>query len=159
EKAARPAGESDADRPPFTPYPLDVPYDVPVMVTHDPKTCTACNQTITLASPEAAAKAGIKTVRVEYDWITVTIEAHGEVVQDPAAVGRVAPRVAGTLVALDKRPGDPVRRGELVALVSAPEVGRVKAAYLTAKVHRENKQQILRTLEEGGAPQASVVPA
>ena len=44
EKAARSGGESDADGPPFTPYPLDVPYDVPIMVTHDPKTCTACDR-------------------------------------------------------------------------------------------------------------------
>ncbi|HJZ55837.1 MAG TPA: efflux RND transporter periplasmic adaptor subunit [Gemmataceae bacterium] len=161
EKAAdKPAAEpDDADRPPFTPYFEPQPYDVPVLVTHDPARCTACTKTVRFASPEVAAKAGIKTTRASHDWVRVTLEAHGEVVQDPTAVGKASPRLGGTLVLMEKQLGQPVRKGELLALVEAAEVGRAKVAYLSAKVQLETREQVLQVLESGSSPARSIVEA
>jgi cobalt-zinc-cadmium efflux system membrane fusion protein len=148
------------DDEPFTPYYRPQPFDVPVQVTHDPRRCPYEKKTVTLRSPEAVARAGIRTAPVVYDWVTVTVEAHGEVVQDPTAMARASPRVGGVLFALEKQLGDPVRRGELLALVDSADVGRAKAAYLTARAVLESKETILEALKRStNVPPRSVVEA
>lgn len=156
EPPAPDAGEPGKE---FKPYYQPQPHDVPVLVAHDPATCKACAKPITFKTPASAAKAGIKTAPVGAEPITVTITAHGEVVADPTATARVSPRLGGTLFALEKQLGDPVRRGDLLALVDSAEVGKAKAAYLTAKAHLESREQILGSLQTGAAAARSVVEA
>jgi cobalt-zinc-cadmium efflux system membrane fusion protein len=180
EKKAKP----DDDRESFTPYFAPQPGDVPVWVSHNPLRCPVQAagvarlippaaaaavagtvgwfppaRVVKFKSPEAAERAGIKTAAAELDWVAVTVEAHGEVRQDPTVVAQVSPRAGGALYALEKQLGDRVKRGELLALVDSAEVGRAKAAYLTARATTEAKAQIRQSLEGGAVPPRSVVEA
>jgi len=156
KEKAKPKDE-DHDDEPFTPFYQPQPFDVPILVTHDPRHCPYETKTVSLKSPDAVAKAGIKTAAVGYDWVTVTVEAHGEVAQDPTAMAKVSPRVGGALFALEKKLGDPVRKGELLALVDSAEVGKAKAAYLTAKVHLETRERRLAALRGTSDPNPAMV--
>src|SRR5262249_12521617 len=114
EKAKEPPKKdehSHGDDEPFTPSYQPQPFDVPAPVTHDPKRCPNDKKTVTLKSAEAVARAGIRTAPVGFDWVSVTVEAHGEVVQDPTAMAKASPRVGGVLFALEKQLGDPVKKG------------------------------------------------
>jgi cobalt-zinc-cadmium efflux system membrane fusion protein len=149
----------DDDRDGFTPYFAPQPGGVPVWVGHDPKKCPSAGKTVKFRSAEAAERAGVKTAPPALDWVAVTVEAHGEVRQDPTAAAQVSPRVGGALFALEKQLGDRVHKGELVALVDSAEVGRAKAAYLTARATAEAKATIRQALEGGVVPPRSVVEA
>ena len=149
----------DDDHGAFTPYYLTRPGDVPVLVAHDPKGCAVGKEPIRFKSPEAAARAGVTTVKVEPGEVTATVTAHGEVQQDPTATARVSPRAGGVLFALEKDVGDPVRAGELVALVESAEVGRAKAAYLTARAQWESREQVRASLSPSVNPPRSIVEA
>jgi cobalt-zinc-cadmium efflux system membrane fusion protein len=160
EKAKKDEHRHGDDDEPFTPYYQPQPFDVPVQVTHDPKHCPNEKKTVTLKSPEAVARAGIRTAPVGYDWVTVTLEAHGEVAQDPTAMAKASPRVGGVLFALEKQLGDPVKKGELLALVDSADVGKAKAAYLTARAMVESRETILDSLRRStNVPQRTVVEA
>lgn len=147
------------DQEPFTPYYQERPFDVPIQVTHDPKACEIGQKPIPLKSIDAVIQAGIKTAPVRHDWISVTIAAHGDVQPDPTATARVSPRVGGALVALQKELGDPVHKGELLALVESADVGRVKAAYLTARAVLQSRQLVRASLSPGVSPTRSIVDA
>ena len=160
DKPKEKAKAEEHDEEPFTPYYQPQEYDVPVLVTHDPKHCPNETKTVSLKSPDAVAKAGIKTARVGYDWVTVTVEAHGEIAQDPTALAKVSPRVGGVLFALEKNLGDPVKKGELLALVDSADVGKAKAAYLTARAAAQARESVLASLKGSSVtPPRSIVEA
>lgn len=143
----------------FTPYYQERAFDVPVQVTHDPKTCRVGEKPIKFGSAGAAELAGIRTTGAERRPVTITVTAHGEVQQDPFTTAKVSPRVGGVLAALEKQIGDPVRAGELLALVESVDVGKAKAAYLTAKALLESREQERSLLSPEVSPPASIVKA
>jgi membrane fusion protein, heavy metal efflux system len=57
---------------------------------------------------------------------------NGEVTYDPTLVARLSSRAAGTVWRVDKKVGDKVREGEVLALVDAAQVGQAKAELLQA---------------------------
>jgi len=148
-----------AKEEPFSSYIQDRPFDVPVRVTHDPKTCPVGKKPVEFKSPESAALAGIATMKLEPRSVALTIEAHGEVMQDPYATAKVSPRVGGVFVSIEKQLGDPVRTGELLALIESADVGKAKAAYVTAKAALESREAERALLEAGKSPPGSVVKA
>jgi cobalt-zinc-cadmium efflux system membrane fusion protein len=93
-----------------------------------------------------------RNVRVEFDsaaeveqlgigitpvWtagLTEQVTAAGEVQFDPARVARLPARVGGVTRRVFKTIGDPVRAGEVIALVESPEVGKAKAEFQQALV-------------------------
>lgn len=91
-------------------------------------------------SAEQRANAGIA-------WDTViarsggpTIEATAEIGPAPDRVAHVGTRVSGKVTAVSANQGDRVGRGQVLAIVDSPELGRAKADYLgalaTARVAR-----------------------
>lgn len=72
---------------------------------------------------------------------TSAIRATGEIEPPGDAVARIGPKVAGRVARLLKGVGDPVKKGELLATIDSPDLGRAKADYIaaaaTAKVTRE----------------------
>jgi cobalt-zinc-cadmium efflux system membrane fusion protein len=79
------------------------------------------------------------------------IDAAGEVGFDPARVARVSARSAGVVWRAFKAAGDPVRAGELLALVDAAEVGRLKADLLHAASQTRVRRQARDDLRAAGA--------
>lgn len=63
---------------------------------------------------------------------TAAIGATGEIEPPDDGVARVGPKVAGRVARLLKGVGDPVKRGELLAMIDSPDLGRAKADYIAA---------------------------
>jgi cobalt-zinc-cadmium efflux system membrane fusion protein len=70
---------------------------------------------------EAAKAAGIETEAAGPATIRQALSLHGTVVPDPQRVYRLRPRFAGVVKEVRKRVGEPVRKGEVLAVVEANE--------------------------------------
>jgi cobalt-zinc-cadmium efflux system membrane fusion protein len=94
--------------------------------------CKLHDRRIQFASAAAVEKAGVE---VEPVWTAPMAEAvggSGEITYDPTRTARLSARVPGTVVRAYRQVGDRVRRGEVVALVDAADVGRAKSEFLQA---------------------------
>ena len=84
---------------------------------------------IQFVSQEAVEKAGIE---VETVGTAPVVNRHRqrEVTYDLTRMARLSARVPGSIFRVFKQVGDPVKAGEVIALVDAAEVGRAKAESL-----------------------------
>lgn len=78
------------------------------------------------------ATARISTAPVARRTESTAIRATGEIEPPDDGVARVGPKVAGRVARLLKGLGDPVKRGELIATIDSPDLGRAKADYIAA---------------------------
>jgi cobalt-zinc-cadmium efflux system membrane fusion protein len=92
--------------------------------------CKKYQKRIQFASQEAVDKAGIDIAVVDQAPMVEAIAANGEIVYDETHTARMASRVAGTVWRVEKHPGDPVRKGDVLALVDSADVGRAKEELL-----------------------------
>lgn len=104
--------------------------------------CTNPGRRIQFASREAVAKAGVDVELVERAPITESIAATGEIRYDETRVARLSSKSAGTLWRVDKQIGERTRRGDVLALIDATEVGRLKSQLLAALAQEKLQQQL-----------------
>ena len=102
-----------------------------VRPANSPK-CKLHQRRIQFASDQAVARAGVEVAAAWEAPVTESVPANGEITYDPTRVARLSSRVPGTVWRVLKEVGQPVREGEVLALVDAAEVGRAKAEYLQA---------------------------
>jgi cobalt-zinc-cadmium efflux system membrane fusion protein len=110
--------------------------------------CKLHERRIQFVSQEAVQKAGIE---VEPVWTATVVEAvtgNGEITYDQTQMARLSARVPGTVFQVYKKTGDPVKKGEVLALVDAAEVGKAKSEFLTALVQVRLRTQTLERMEE-----------
>lgn len=94
--------------------------------------CLTQKKVIQFASIGAAEKAGVD-IDIAYERpIKETVSAAGELVYDPTRVANLASRAGGAVWRAEKQVGDRVRKGDLLALVDAAEVGQAKTNLLQA---------------------------
>ena len=93
-------------------------------------------------SPETAKHIGLKTAEIGTQPIEEVLEINGIVKALPGRRRIVAPRVAGKVVAVHKRVGDPVKRGELLAEIDSPEFAR--NLYEVRKLEVEYRRLLLQ---------------
>ncbi len=86
---------------------------------------------------------------------TETIAANGEVNYDQTRLAPLSARVAGRVWKVFKKVGDKVRRGEVLAIVDSPEVGKAKSEFLQALVRSRQRSRSLADLKSA----ARIVPA
>ncbi|MFN4259495.1 MAG: efflux RND transporter periplasmic adaptor subunit [Gemmataceae bacterium] len=110
--------------------------------------CQLHQRRLQLASEEAAAKAGIAVDLAWREPVRETITANGEVRYDPTRLAQLSARVPGIVWRVEKQVGDPVRRGELLALIDAADVGRAKAEFLQAGVQVELQETVVANLRQ-----------
>ena len=101
-------------------------------------------------SAEAVSAAGIDITPVWRGPLTEAVAANGELGFDPARVARVSARVPGLAWRVLKAMGDPVRAGEVMALVDAAEVGKAKAEFQQALVQVRLKRQLFANIKAAG---------
>jgi cobalt-zinc-cadmium efflux system membrane fusion protein len=82
--------------------------------------------------PERIEAAEINVAPVGPGELTRKLTVPGTVAPNADRVARVPAKVVGTVTELRKRLGDPVKQGEVVAVVSSREVADAKSEYLTA---------------------------
>jgi cobalt-zinc-cadmium efflux system membrane fusion protein len=97
---------------------------------------------IEFGSAEAVDRAGIDVTPVWASALTEEVAAAGEVRFDPARVARVSARADGVARRVLKAVGDPVRAGEVLAVVESAEVGRAKAELQRALVQARLRGQV-----------------
>jgi cobalt-zinc-cadmium efflux system membrane fusion protein len=117
--------------------------------------CKLHERRIQFTSVAAVEKAGVE---VEPVWTAPMVEAvggSGEITYDPTRIGRLSVRAAGSVVRAYKQIGDLVRRGEVVALVDAADVGKAKSDFLQAvaqvRLRSKNAESLLKLARSGAA--------
>ncbi len=99
-------------------------------------------------SADAITRSGITTIPIEECAVSEEVSANGVIGYDQRLVARLAPRVAGTVWRVEKHWGDAVRQGDVLAIIEAADVGRVKAEFLTELVATDACVENLRLLEK-----------
>lgn len=92
-------------------------------------------------TPEQVKSAKIATAPVERRAVASEIIATGEMVPPDDGVARVGAKLSGRVTRLSTGVGDMVKRGQALATIDSPDLGRAKADYIAAasaaKVTRE----------------------
>lgn len=100
-------------------------------------------------APEVVAAAAIRTAPVTRETLMLTVSLPGEIVADPDRTARVASPIAGRIERVAIREGSPVKKGELIATIRVPDLGRLRATLAAtlarAKAARSNVER-LKTL-------------
>lgn len=108
---------------------------------------------IDLKTEEAVDKAGLKSADARRQPVGEYVSANGEVDFDQDRIAHLASRAPGTVWSVEKKVGDPVSQGEVMALVSAADVGKAKADFAAALVQYQVRQ---KTLERARAASANI---
>ena len=118
------------------------------------KACALHRRRIQLADDEAAAKAGVQTDLVgtasERNPVFEFVAAAGELGYDQTKVAHLSSRSPGSVVMVLKHLGDKVKRGEVLAIVEAAEVGKAKSELLLAFGLLQLKMQIVDGIKNSG---------
>jgi membrane fusion protein, heavy metal efflux system len=109
--------------------------------------CTSYQRRIQFASHDCVLKAGVDVEPVVTGPITEVVHAGGEMRYDSTRVAPLSSKAAGTVWRVYKEVGEPVRQGEVIALVDAAEVGRFKAELVTAMAEQDLHAGKLRRLK------------
>jgi len=83
-------------------------------------------------SEEAARNAGIKTTRAGPGEIHKVVQLNGEIGLHEKRVAHVVPRLDAMVTRVTKDLGDPVKKGDILAILDSRELADVKSEYLTA---------------------------
>lgn len=105
---------------------------------------------VTLSEAQIEA-AGIVLARAEGGVLQHHFLVPGSIVSDSNRIARVAVRLLGTVAELRKGLGDPVGKGEIVAVIESREVADAKSEYLAARLTSDLQQTLaarLKTLLE-----------
>jgi cobalt-zinc-cadmium efflux system membrane fusion protein len=115
--------------------------------------CTLHQRRIQFSSPAAVDKSGIEVAVVETRPLVESISANGQIAYRSGSVAHLASRLPGSIVLIEKQIGQPVKKGDLLALVDSVEVGKAKEtlvqAIVRARADRLAYEKLLE-LPEGG---------
>jgi cobalt-zinc-cadmium efflux system membrane fusion protein len=109
------------------------------------------------ANLDAVVRAGIKWTPAYRGRVVEAVAANGEISYDQGRVAALSAPVAGRVGYVLKDLGQRVRKGEVVALVDAAEVGKAKAEFLQAQAQLEVRVKAVERLKPlvGGAVTAT----
>lgn len=102
---------------------------------------------IQFPSEKSLERSGIKTALIEQRPVREKVKAAGVIKYDERVSASLSARVSGTVWRVLKQVGDPVRRGDVLVIVDAADVGKAKAEFFSELVAVESKTEILTTLE------------
>ncbi len=109
---------------------------------------------IRFSSRDAIERAGIETADAEEHSISQEIVANGVISYDQTRVAQISARVPGTVWRIEKQLGQPFKKGDVLAIIEAPDVGKAKGELLQAVVDYQLKRGIADRLHA----RQSVVP-
>lgn len=97
---------------------------------------------IRFPSPEAVRKSGVQTTMAAERQIDHEVIANGAIVYDQTRVAQLSARVPGTVWRIEKQLGEPIKKGDVLAIIEAVDVGKAKAELLQAVVAYQLKKGI-----------------
>ncbi len=114
-------------------------------------------------SKEAIEGAKIRTAKVAREAISETLALVGEVAADPDRIARVAAPAEGRVETVSFKEGSAVKRGDVLAVIRVPELGKVRgalaAASARAKAARANAERLKVLVERKLAGQQELESA
>jgi membrane fusion protein, heavy metal efflux system len=116
--------------------------------------CKLHQRRIQFASVEAVEKVGLDTDVVHERPIIEAVTANGEVVYDETRMAHLSSRVPGMAWRVERKVGERVTKGDVLALVDSADVGRAKSEFLQALAQARLTQKIvdrMRPLSRSGA--------
>lgn len=114
--------------------------------SNNPK-CKLHERRIQFATADDVTKAGIDVEEVQERRMLEFKTANGEVGYDQTKLARLSSRLPGSAWWVIKNQGEQVRRGEVLALIDAVEVGKAKTEYLQALTSVDQKSRINNNVE------------
>ncbi len=108
--------------------------------------CKNYQRPIQFASQEAVEKAGVDAELVQRQPIRESIKASGEISYDQTRFANLSSRAAGTVCGVEKNVGDQVQAGDILAIVDAVDVGRVKTELIRALAQETLREKTLARL-------------
>ncbi|MGD9645609.1 MAG: efflux RND transporter periplasmic adaptor subunit [Pirellulales bacterium] len=119
--------------------------------------CTLHTHRIQFASTEALDKAGVDIDVVRERPLVEAVTANGEVIYDETRMAHLSARVPGTVWRVDRQVGDRVKAGDILALIDAADVGRLKSEFLQAiaqfRLRQTNYERLAALLADGSIPE------
>lgn len=111
--------------------------------------------------PAQAQEAGIQTVAVRRAALPATLTLTGEILAEPDRTARLSSATAGRLEQVLFNEGAVVKRGDVLATIRVPDVGRLRGAYTAAtsraRAARQNAERLEALKASGlGSEQALV---
>jgi cobalt-zinc-cadmium efflux system membrane fusion protein len=79
------------------------------------------------------------------------LDVNGDLMYDQTRIARLSSRIAGSIWSVQKQVGDTVRKGDVLALIEAAEVGRVKGEFSQALAQTELRTKNWEALKQGAA--------
>ncbi len=102
---------------------------------------------IRFRSLHALQKTGIQTAQVGVQPLEQRITANGTITYNQTLVAQLSARVPGTVWRIEKQLGESFRKGDVLAVIEAVDVGRAKADFLQAVVLYKLKKEIAEQLK------------
>ncbi len=124
--------------------------------------CRLHQRRIQFASEAAVKKAGVDVLPVWEAPITEALTANGEITYDQTLVANLSPPAPGRVWHVFKQLGQPVSKGEVLALVDAVEVGKTKAELVSAAnlvALRTQRLESLKPLAGTAVPESTYLEA
>jgi membrane fusion protein, heavy metal efflux system len=114
---------------------------------------------VSLPSEEAVERAGIKTATVEQRPIGEYVKANGETEFVQNLYAHLSTRASGTAWSVHKHTGDEVKKGDVLALIAAPELARIKFNLQQSLLQVDTRADLLNRMQtpaagESVSPQA-----
>jgi len=113
----------------------------------DPALCQTHHLRVQFASPAAIKKAGIQLAAVEERPMVASVPASAEVEYDPTRLAQLSGRTIGAIWRIEKQIGDPVKKGDILCLIDAAEVGRAKSEFLQALAQVDLRSRSLKRIQ------------
>jgi cobalt-zinc-cadmium efflux system membrane fusion protein len=102
--------------------------------------------------PNVIADAKIETTPVSMEVLATTLGLAGDIVADPDKSARVSSPVAGHLESVSVKEGSHVKKGDALAVLRVPDLGKVRGAYLAtgakARTARSNAERLKALLDQ-----------
>jgi cobalt-zinc-cadmium efflux system membrane fusion protein len=114
-------------------------------------------------SPAVIAAAKIETSPVVKEPLATTLSLPGEISPDPDRSARVSSPVAGRVERVSFQEGTAVKKGDALAVIRIPELGKVRGAFTAtsakAKAARANAERLQALAEKGLAAKQEATSA
>jgi cobalt-zinc-cadmium efflux system membrane fusion protein len=114
-------------------------------------------------TPEVIAEAHLQTAPVRVGTLALTLTLPGEITADPDRSARISSPVAGRIEEVRFKEGSAVKKGDTLAIIRVPELGKVRGALAVAqaraKAARSNADRLQALLDKKLTSTQSVVDA
>jgi cobalt-zinc-cadmium efflux system membrane fusion protein len=116
----------------------------------EPASLAAGRPRLEFPSAEAVRAAGIQVATARTRDMAQYVTANGMLDYQPYRYAQLASRAPGTIWQVKKEMGEPVKKGEVLALIESTEVGRAKADFLQSLAQVEVRSTALERLKSAG---------